>query len=374
MATKRDYYEVLGVSKNASDDEIKKAYRSLAKKYHPDVSKEPNAQEKFIEVQEAYDCLSDSQKRANYDRFGHADPNQFGGQGFGGGDFSGFSGFEDIFSNIFGGGSRARQTRNGPTKGRDIRLNMNLTFEEAVFGCKKEVNYTKYEQCNHCKGTGAKDPNDVHTCSTCGGSGRVIRQQQTFLGVMQTESTCPDCNGTGKTISKPCPHCNGQGKNKKAVRPIVNIPAGVEDEQTIRLTGLGEAGSNGGPAGDLYINLSVKEHDIFIRDGNDIYLELPITFSNAALGTEIEVRTIHGLVKLKIPAGTQTGTKFKMTNKGIVNQRTNRVGHQYVVVKVVTPTNLSSEQKDIFAKLSKTDETSNNSFFEKIKKFFKGDK
>lgn len=372
MATKRDYYEVLGVDKSASQDEIKKAYRTLAKKYHPDVSKEPNAQEKFIEVQEAYDTLSDESKRANYDRFGHADPNQFGGAGFGGGDFSGF-GFEDIFSSFFGGGGRSRQTRNGPAKGKDLRINISVTFEEAAFGCKKEVNYNRHEECKHCHGTGAENPNDIHTCSTCGGSGRVVRQQQTFMGVIQTESVCPDCNGNGKTIKKACSHCNGQGKIRKAVKPIVNIPAGIDDDQTVRLSGLGEAGVNGGPAGDLYVHVTVKPHDLFIRDGNDIYLELPVTFSNVALGCEIEVRTLHGMVKLKIPAGTQTGTKFKMANKGINNHTTNRVGHQYVVVKVITPTNLSSEQKELFTKLSNTNETPNN-FFDKIKKFFKGEK
>lgn len=373
MATKRDYYEVLGVSKTATDEEIKKAYRTLAKKYHPDVSKEPNATEKFTEIQQAYDVLSDKTKRSNYDRFGHEDPNQFGGSGFsGGGDFGGF-GFEDIFSNIFGGGSR-RQSKNGPTKGKDIRLNMTLTFEEAAFGVKKEVSYNRYDDCTSCNGTGAASTKDIHTCSTCGGSGRVIKQQQTFLGVMQTETTCPDCNGSGKIIKKPCQQCNGAGKVKKLAKPVINIPAGVEDEQTIRISGLGEAGSNGGPKGDLYIHITVRNHDVFVRDGNDIYLELPVTFSQVALGTEIDVKTLQGMVKLKIPAGTQTGTKFKLANKGINNSTTGRVGHQYVVVKVVTPTNLSSDQKDIFVKLSKTDETANNSFFDKIKKFFKDGK
>ena len=251
---------------------------------------------------------------------------------------------------------------------------MNLTFEEAAFGCKKEVHYNKTENCPHCKGTGAQDPKDVHTCSTCGGRGRVLRQQQTFLGVMQTETVCPDCNGKGKTITKPCAECSGKGKIRKAVKPVITIPSGVDDEQTIRVSGLGEAGSNGGPSGDLYIDLSVQEHEIFERDGNDIYFELPVTFSDVALGKEFDVKTIHGMVRLKVPAGTQTGTKFKLANKGILNQRTNRVGHQYVVVKVMTPTKLTSEQKELFTKLSKTDETSSNSIFDKIKKFFKGEK
>jgi molecular chaperone DnaJ len=369
---KRDYYEVLGVSKTATDDEIKKAYRGLAKKYHPDVCKEPDAEAKFKEVQEAYEVLSDSTKRQQYDQFGHEGP-MGGAGGFDGFNFGGgFGGFDDIFSSFFGGGRS--QSSTGPKRGRNLKTSITLTFEEAAFGVEKEITLNKLDTCKDCSGTGAMSGKDIETCPKCHGRGKVIVEQNSFFGRIQTEATCPHCNGKGKTIKNKCTTCHGEGRIRTVSKLKVRIPSGVEDEQTIRLTGLGEAGSNGGPAGDLYINLSVKEHDIFIRDGNDIYLELPITFSNAALGTEIEVRTIHGLVKLKIPAGTQTGTKFKMTNKGIVNQRTNRVGHQYVVVKVVTPTNLSSEQKDIFAKLSKTDETSNNSFFEKIKKFFKGDK
>lgn len=367
MATKRDYYEVLGVEKTATQDEIKKAYRTLAKKYHPDVSTDPNATEKFTEVQEAYDVLSDETKRANYDQFGSAEGNQF--SGFGNGDFGGF-GFEDIFGSFFGGGNRQGR-RNGPTKGRDIRLDITITFEEAVFGCKKEVSYTRYDECSHCHGSGAESTSDIKTCPTCGGSGRVTRQQQTFLGTMATQSTCPDCGGTGKKITKLCKECGGAGKIKKSVRPIINIPAGIDDDQTIRQTGYGDAGTDGGPKGDLYIHVNVKPHDVFVREGNDIYLELPITFSQAALGAKIEVKTIHGMVELNLPAGTQTGTKFRLANKGINNATTNRVGHQYVIVKVITPTGLTSEQKELFTRLSNTNEQGSNSFFDKIKRFFK---
>lgn len=363
---KRDYYEVLGVEKNATQDEIKKAYRSLAKKYHPDVSTDPNATEKFTEVQEAYDVLSDETKRANYDQFGSAEGNQF--SGFGSGDFGGF-GFEDIFSSVFGGGRQSRKS--GPTKGRDVRLNITITFEEAVFGCKKEVSYTRYDECSHCHGSGAESTSDIQTCSTCRGTGRVTRQQQTIFGTMQSQSTCPDCNGTGKKITKLCKECGGNGRIKKNVRPIINIPAGIDDDQTIRQTGFGDAGSEGGPKGDLYVHVNVKPHDIFVRDGNDIYLELPITFSQAALGAKIDVKTIHGMVELNLPAGTQSGTKFRMANKGINNSTTGRVGHQYVVVKVITPTNLSAEQKELFTKLSNTNEQGSSSFFDKIKRFFK---
>ncbi len=373
MANERDYYEVLGISKTASEDEIKKAYRSLAKKYHPDVSKEPNAEEKFKEVQKAYDCLSDPSKRENYDRYGTEDPMQggFGGaggfSGFGG---SGFGGFEDIFSSFFGGG-RARSNPNAPQKGNDVRTRVELTFEEAAFGVKKTMTLNRYEECTTCGGTGAHSKDDITTCSRCRGTGRVVVEQQTILGRIQTESTCPECGGKGKKITKHCSSCNGAGRVKKTSKIDVNIPAGIDNEQTLRLSGRGEAGLNGGPNGDLYINVVVKPHEIFERDGNDIYLELPITFSQAALGTTIEVKTLHGKVALKIPSGTQSNTKFKLANKGIQNSNTGRSGHQYVIVNVVTPTKLSNEQKELFTKLSKTDETANNSFFDRIKKFFK---
>lgn len=373
MATKRDYYEVLGVSKDASQDDIKKAYRALAKKYHPDVSTDPNATEKFAEIQVAYDCLSDPEKRSNYDNYGTEDPmNGFGGSGFSGSGFSGFGGFEDIFSSFFGG-SRSRSST-GATRGRDIVVDVTLTFEEAAFGIKKQINVNRYDECDHCHGTGAESPSDISTCSRCRGTGRVTVQQSTILGRIQTETVCPECNGRGKKITHTCHKCNGNGRIKNNKTINVGIMAGINDGQTIRLAGEGEAGTNGGSKGDLLIRVSVKPHDIFERDGNDIYLELPITFSQAALGATIEVKTLQGMVNLKIPAGTQTGTKFKMSNKGIDNKITNRCGHQYVIVKVVTPTKLSSKQKDLFTDLSKTDETASNSIFDRIKKFFKDKK
>lgn len=372
MATKRDYYEVLGVSKDASQDDIKKAYRNLAKKYHPDVSTEPNATEKFAEIQVAYDCLSDPSKRENYDRFGTEDPtNGFAG-GAGADGFGGF-GFEDIFSSIFGGGQRQRNP-NGPMRGRDIVVDVTLTFEEAAFGVKKPINISRYEECSHCHGSGAESPSDVSTCGRCHGTGRVVVETATFLGRMRSESACPECHGRGKKVRKSCHECGGSGKVKKNKTITVNVMAGINDEQTMRLSGEGEVGTNGGPKGDLLIRVTVKPHEIFVRDGNDIHLELPITFSQAALGANIEIRTLQGMANLKIPAGTQSGTKFKMSGKGIVNKITNRTGNQIVTVKVITPTNLSSKQKDIFQELSKTDETANNGFFDRIKKFFNKDK
>ncbi len=370
MATKRDYYEVLGVDKNASPDEIKKAYRNLAKKYHPDVSTEPNATEIFAEIQVAYDCLSDPQKRSNYDQYGTEDPTN--GFNTGGGGFSGFSGFEDIFSSFFGGGNRSRNSRTGASRGRDIVIDMTLTFEEACFGARKTITVNRYEECRHCHGTGADSKDDIVTCNRCHGQGTVIVEQATILGRIRTEGVCPDCGGRGKKIKKTCSECNGNGKIKQKRSIEVEIPSGIDSDQTYSLRGEGDTGTNGGGKGDLLIRINVKPHEIFVRNGNDILLELPITFSQAALGASIEISTIYGTSSLKIPAGTQSGTKFKMTGKGINNKFTGRTGSQVVTIKVITPTNLSSKQKELFQELSKTDETTNNSFFDKIKKFFKG--
>ncbi|HOI47342.1 MAG TPA: molecular chaperone DnaJ [Bacilli bacterium] len=369
---KRDYYEVLGVSKTASDDEIKKAYRQLAKKYHPDVSKEPNATEKFKEVQEAYDTLSDSQKRSNYDRFGHEAANFGQGGGFEGfsGFNQGFGGFEDIFSTFFGGG-RTQSNPNAPRRGADMKRNVTITFEEAAFGLKKEIEVNRFEECTTCGGTGAFSKSDIETCSTCKGRGKVIVEQQTILGRIQTETTCSKCGGKGKTIKHRCEKCNGDGRTRKLSRVKVNIPAGIDDGQTLRLSEQGEAGANGGPNGDLFISISVKAHEIFERDGNNIYLEIPLTFSEAALGTQVEVPTLHGDVSMKVPAGTQTNTKFKLSGKGISNALSGRVGDQFVTVKLITPTKLTNEQKDLFERLSKTDESNNETVFDKIKKWFK---
>lgn len=366
---KRDYYEVLGVSRDASDDEIKKAYRSLAKKYHPDVSTEANAEEKFKEVNEAYECLSDPQKREQYNQFGHTDPNQFNGSGFGGFGGSGFGGFEDIFSSFFGGATRKQQ--NGPIRGRNLKATINLTFEEAAFGVEKELSINKYDTCKDCAGTGAMSKNDIGVCSHCHGTGRVTVIQNSIFGRVQTETTCPDCNGTGKIIKNKCTTCKGEGRVKNLSKIKIRIPSGVEDGQTLTVSGKGEAGYNGGLAGDLYIVVNVKPHEIFERDGLNLYMEMPITFSQAALGASIEVPTLNGTCTLKVPAGTQTGTKFKITGKGITDGRNNTTGNLYVISKIITPTKLSPEQKDLFTKLSKTNEKS-ETIFDKIKKFFKG--
>lgn len=365
---KRDYYEVLGISKTASNDEIKKAYRMLAKKYHPDVCKEPDAAEKFKEVQEAYDVLSDSGKRAQYDQYGHDGPqSNFGGDG----GFGNFGGFEDIISSIFGGGGRRTSySSNGPSVGNDLRTNITISFEDAAFGCEKEILINKYETCPKCSGLGAESKNDIETCPRCRGRGRIITEQNSFFGRVQSEVACPNCGGKGKIIKKKCSECGGSGRIKKQSKIKVKIPSGIEDGQGLRLSGYGEAGPNGGMNGDLYINVTVKEHEIFERDGMNIYLEMPITFSQAALGASIDIPTLYGDVSLKIPAGTQTGTKFKLTGKGIKSSRSGSTGNQYVIVKVVTPSKLSQEQKDILTKLSKTDEK-NEGIFDKLRNFFK---
>ena len=366
---KRDYYEVLGVSKTANDDEIKKAYRGLAKKYHPDVCKEPDAEAKFKEVQEAYEVLSDSTKRQQYDQFGHEGPNM-GGNGFGGFDFGGgFGGFEDIFSSFFGGGSR-RRSENGPSRGRNIKTSIVLTFEEAAFGVEKEITLSKLDTCKDCSGTGAMSGKDIETCPKCRGRGRVIVEQNSIFGRVQTETTCSTCGGKGKIIKNKCTTCHGEGRIKNVSKLKVKIPSGIEDEQTLTVSGKGEAGLNGGMNGDLFINVTVKPHDLFERDGVHLYCEMPITFSQAALGDSIEIPTLDGKCLLKVPSGTQSGTKFRIPGKGIKNARTGEVGNLYVIAKVITPSKLTAEQKELFKKLSRTNEK-NESIFDKIKKFFK---
>lgn len=365
---KRDYYEVLGVSKTATDDEIKKAYRALAKKYHPDVSKEKDAAEKFKEVQEAYDVLSDSTKREQYNQFGHDGPSM--GSGFGDfGGFGGFGGFDDIINSFFGGGSR-RQDPTAPRRGQDMEMSLNISFEEACFGVEKEVSYAKHETCHNCSGTGAESRQDITTCSTCRGRGKVMQQRQTIMGTIQTESVCPDCGGTGKHIKNKCHVCRGEGRVKENAKVKVRIPSGIDDGQMMKLSGHGEAGINGGANGDLYLHIHVKDHEFYQRDGLNIYINMPISFSQAALGDNIEVPTIHGVVNLKIPSGTQSKTKFRLAGKGITNARTGQSGSQFVIVDVITPTKLTAEQKDLFTKLKHSNDAQDN-VFDKIKKFFK---
>jgi molecular chaperone DnaJ len=374
--SKRDYYEVLGVSKSATKDELKKAYRKLSKQFHPDINKEPGADEKFKEVKDAYEVLSDDQKRAHYDQFGHVDPNQ----GFGGGDFGGgFGGFEDIFNSFFGGGGGGRRRDpNAPRQGADLQYTMTLKFEEAVFGKETDIEIPREETCDTCDGTGAKPGTKVDTCKHCHGSGQLNVEQNTPFGRIVNRRVCHYCNGNGKEIKEKCSTCSGAGKVTRRNKIHVKIPAGVDDGQQLRVAGKGEAGINGGPAGDLYIVFHIRTHEFFERDGDDIYCEMPITFVQASLGDEVEVPTVHGKIKLKVPAGTQTGTKFRLKGKGVPNVRGYGTGDQHVIVKIVTPTKLSEKQKQLlreFAEVSGQMPLGEHeeSFFSKVKRAFKGD-
>lgn len=349
---KRDYYEVLGLSKGASADEIKKAYRNLAKKYHPDMNPgDKEAEVKFKEVNEAYGVLSDADKKAKYDAYGHAgvDPSYgagAGGGGFGGfGDFGGFD-IGDIFGDIFGGG-RTSARRNGPMQGDDIGVRVTLTFEEAAFGCTKEVSFQKIAGCDTCHGSGAAPGTSAKTCSACGGSGQVRVSQRTAFGVFQTSKPCDKCHGTGKIIENPCQMCKGNGLVRKTKKLEVNIPAGIDDGQSVVVRGQGNAGTNGGPAGNLIISVSVRDHKIFERDGYNIYCEINLNFAEAALGAEIEVPTLEEPIKYTIPEGTQTGTMFTVKGKGIPYVRTKGRGDLLFRVIVETPKNLTSEQKNL---------------------------
>jgi len=377
---KRDYYEVLGVEKSAGADEIKKAYRKLAMKYHPDRNQgDKTAEEKFKEVGEAYEVLSDADKRARYDQFGFAgvDPNYGAGQGGGayGGGFGGFGGFGDfgdIFGDIFGGGSRRSAAYNAPQKGENVSARMELTFEEAAFGVEKEVTGPRIEHCSNCNGSGSAD-GVIETCGTCRGTGQV-RTTQNFMGMtMQSTSACPQCGGRGKTIKTPCTTCRGKGKVRRNHTVKVKVPAGVDAGQTVRVRGEGCVGSNGGPNGDVLVDIFIKRHRIFERDGMDVLCEVPITFTQAALGAEIEVPTLDGKEKLEIPEGTQTGRVFNLFGKGIPSiNNPKRRGSQRVTVVVETPTHLSKEQKELLRKLEeRMDETpKRKKFFDAIKDLF----
>lgn len=374
MADKRDYYEVLGLGKDASSDDVKKAYRKLARQYHPDVNKEANAEEKFKEVKEAYDVLSDEGKRSTYDRYGHVDPNQ-GMGGAGGADFGGFG---DIFDMFFGGGGRQRDP-NAPQRGNDLQYTMNIEFKEAVFGKETEITIPRTESCDTCHGSGAKPGTQPKTCSTCHGSGQQEVVQNTPFGRIANRRVCSTCRGSGKIIVDKCNTCYGEGRVKKQRRIKVNIPAGVDDGAQIRISGEGEGGVRGGPAGDLYIVLRVKTHEFFDREGDDIYCEVPLTFVQAALGDEVEIPTLNEKVKLKIPAGTQTGTYFRLKGKGVPKLRGIGTGDQHVKVTIVTPTKLTEEQKDLlrqFGGLSPQVSSSgehHESIFDRMKKAFRGD-
>lgn len=345
-----DYYETLGVGRSASDDEIKGAFRKLARQYHPDVNKEADAEEKFKEVNEAYGVLSDSDKRARYDRFGKA------GLGNTGGFHDYTADFNDIFEDLFRGFgfSTGGRSRRSPRRGRDLQMQISLTFEESVFGVEKEIEFSREETCSHCGGNGAEPGTSPVKCPTCNGQGEVRRVQQTFLGQMVQSSTCPTCNGRGETISSPCKVCRGGGLERKRVKKKVQIPAGVDVGTQIRLTGEGGPGENGGPNGSLYLVLDVKPHKFFKRRENDILLNLDINVAQAVLGADIHVPTIDGEEKLKIPAGTQPGKVFHLRNKGVPFVRRNGRGDQLVIVNVAVPTKLTKEQRELFEKLAES--------------------
>ncbi len=380
MAEKRDYYEVLGVDKSASDADIKKAYRNLAKKYHPDANPgDATAEAKFKEINEAYSVLSDSETKARYDQYGHAgtDPN-FGAGGFGGG-FGGFSGgfggdafdLGDLFGDLFGGGRRQSRP-NAPKRGADIETYITLTFEEAAFGCTKDIEFTRVETCSHCKGSGANGAGGVETCKTCNGTGTVRTVQRTPFGSMQSQRPCSACKGTGKIVKDPCNECKGSGVNRIKKKLSVNIPAGIDDEQRVILRGQGNHGTNGGSAGDLYVEVKIKPHKLFVRNGDDIHYEMPVSYAEAVLGAKLTVPTLEGESEFSIPEGTQTGSVFSLRGKGIPNVNGKGRGNIYVTVTVEVPKSLNSKQKELLKQFDKAMGNKNTpkkqSFFSKFKK------
>ncbi len=375
MASKRDYYEVLGVKKNATKDEIKSSYRKLAKQYHPD-NKETGDEAKFKEVQEAYDVLYDDQKRSAYDQFGHAAFEQTGGGPAGGNPFSGFSGFGgedinlgDIFGSFFGGGSRQRR-QTGPIRGDDVLMRLRVDFMDAVNGKDEEVSFDFDDDCPHCHGSGADSPSDVKTCTTCGGRGSVTRQTRSLFGMVNTETVCPDCGGRGKIISKKCSVCGGSGHKRVKKTQKIHIPVGINNGQQIRLQGMGGAGTNGGPHGDLFIEINIKEHPYFKRERNDIHLNVPLDFVDAILGTKIEVPTVNGDMLVTVPEGTQPGQILRLKGQGIKDLRTGKPGDQYIHLDIKGPTSLNKKQKEAlqaYKDASKPDD----SLFNKFKKMFK---
>lgn len=371
---KRDYYEVLGVSRGASEDEIKKAYKKMGRKYHPDLNPgDKTAEEKFKEVNEAYEVLSDADKKARYDQYGHAgvDPN-FGAGGFGGG-FDGsfdFGDLGDIFGSFFGGGfgGGRRTNPNAPQRGESIRMSIAISFEEAAFGCEKAVTVERYETCDTCHGNGCAPGTSPEVCPDCHGTGTVQVRRQTPMGVFATSSPCPKCGGKGRIIHQPCKDCRGSGMVRKKKTIQASIPAGIDNGQTISIRGQGNAGKNGGPAGDLLITITVRPHELFRREGTSVLCEAPITFTQAVLGAELEIPTIDGKVKYTLPEGTQSGTTFRLKGKGIPSINGRGRGDQYVTVYIETPKNLNKEQKEALKKFA---ETMGESNYEEQKKFFK---
>ena len=373
MAEKRDYYEVLGVSKNASEDEIKRAYKKLARKYHPDMNPgDKEAEEKFKEVNEANEVLSNPEKKAKYDQFGFAgvDPNYGAGQGgYGGAGGFDFGDLGDIFGSFFGGGfgGGGRRNPNAPQRGESIRASLSVEFTEAAFGCEKSITIDRFEQCPTCKGKGCAPGTTPEVCTQCHGTGTVTQAQRTPFGMMQSQTVCPKCRGKGQIIHQPCPDCRGAGAVRKRRTIQVNIPAGIDNGQTISLRGQGHSGKNGGPAGDLLITVMVRPHEIFRRDGTAVFCEAPITFTQAVLGGTLEIPTIDGKVKYDIPEGTQTGTVFRLRGKGIPGLNGRGRGDQYVTVNIETPRNLNREQKEALKKFS---ESLGEGNYEKHKNFF----
>lgn len=376
--SKRDFYEVLGVEKSASDDEIKRAYRQAAKKYHPDLHPgDAGAEAKFKEVNEAYEVLSDKEKRSRYDQFGHAgvDPN-FGaggpGGGFGGFDFGDLGDLGDLFGSFFGGGGFGGATRSGaganaPKRGGDTRQQIVLTFEEAALGCSKEIDYKRIEQCSECHGSGARPGTSAKTCPTCGGSGAVRQQQRTMFGVIQTQSACSACRGTGRIIEQKCQKCGGVGRVKVPRKRKVDFPAGVDDGQTLTVRGEGSVGVNGGPSGDLFIDIVVRPHHFFERDGYDVHCEVPLTFAQAALGAEIDVMTLEGVQKVKVSAGTQPGETQTLKNKGIQRLNGHGKGNQIIHFSISVPKGLNEQQKQLIRQMDEAmpKQTAKKGFFNK---------
>ncbi len=374
-ANKRDYYEILGVARTADDDDIKKAFRRLAKQYHPDANKEQGAEARFIEINEAYEVLSDKEKRTAYDRYGHAGVGSMGGAGFG--DFSSFSSINDIFETFFAGTASA-QRRSGPQRGADLRYELTITFEEAVFGCQKEIELPRWETCSTCKGNGAQPGTSKTRCAACQGTGEIRRVQQSIFGQFVNVTMCERCRGEGSVITTPCEKCRGQGRVRNNRRVVVNIPAGVDDGINVRVTGEGEVSQRGGTPGNLYVVLTVKPHPFFKRQGNDIIYDLPVSFTQAALGDEVEVPVVDGKsTALKIPPGTQSGRSFRLKGMGVPVVHSSARGDQHVHVKVVTPTNLTPEQKRLleeFARLEREQgEQNDNSILRNIFKGKKGE-
>ncbi len=381
MADKRDYYEVMGISKGASDDEIKKAYRQLAKKYHPDLNPDnKEAEAKFKEVNEAYEVLSDKDKRARYDQFGHAgvDPN-YGAGGYGGNPYGQDIDMNDIFNSIFGGfggfgGGRRSSNPNAPRRGADIETTVAISFDEAAKGCKKEISYTAMVSCKECSGTGAQSGTSPKVCPTCRGTGHVTVNQRTPIGMIQTSRVCDTCRGTGKVIEHPCKACSGNGRHKATRKIEINIPAGIADEQVVSISGQGSSGINGGPAGDVRVYVTVRPHPIFERRGNDVWCELPLTYTQAALGAEVTVPTIDGKVSYSVHDGTQPGDVFKLKGKGIPHINGRGRGDQYVKVTIDVPRNLTSKQKELLKEFEKASSEKNyqkkKTFADLLKKVF----